>query len=248
MTAGLFPDIMDKLLCQVLHVTPSGRMYGHTLLGAALSTLLVRKVWGARAAWAWALGYLGHLAADMDGFVPWLYPFREYDFEGEDIGLFRIVRRAIRNPIRVGTESALLIWAAFALVSRPRSAHQQNSRRMKGRVSMISECNKLKDFERLVADCQDKPVFLFKHSTSCPISASRWQLFQSFADREPRAAYHRVLVIQDRAVSMHVAQETGIRHQSPQVILLYRGKPVWDASHYSITEEDMAAALERALS
>jgi hypothetical protein len=126
MTAGLFPDVVDKLLCQVLHVTPSGRMYGHTLLGAALSTLLVRKVWGARAAWAWALGYLGHLAADMDGFVPWLYPFREYDFEGEDIGLFRIVRRAIRNPIRMGVESALLIWAVFALVGRPRSAHQQN--------------------------------------------------------------------------------------------------------------------------
>jgi bacillithiol system protein YtxJ len=113
---------------------------------------------------------------------------------------------------------------------------------------MISECKQVKDFERLVADSQDKPVFLFKHSTSCPISASRWRLFQSFADRESRAAYHRVLVIQDRPMSMHVAQETGIRHQSPQAILLYRGRAVWDASHYSITEEDMTAALERALS
>jgi bacillithiol system protein YtxJ len=113
---------------------------------------------------------------------------------------------------------------------------------------MIGECKKVKDYEQLVAECQDRPVFLFKHSTSCPISASRWQLFQRFADREPRAAYHRVLVIQDRAMSTHVAQETGIRHQSPQVILLHRGKPVWNASHYSITEEELAAALERALS
>jgi hypothetical protein len=126
MMAGLFPDVTDKLLCQVLHVTPSGRMYGHTLLGAVLSTMLVRKIWGGRAAWAWALGYFGHLAADMDGFIPWLYPFREYDFSGEDIGLFRIVRRAIRNPIRVGVESALLIWAVYALAGRRRSVRHSD--------------------------------------------------------------------------------------------------------------------------
>jgi hypothetical protein len=126
MAAGIFPDVVDKLLCQVLHMTPSGRMYGHTLLGAGLSTLLVRRVWGTHAAWAWALGYLGHLAADMDGFVPWLYPFREYDFEGEDLGLFRIMRRAIRNPIRVGVESALLVWAVYALAGRRRSMRHRN--------------------------------------------------------------------------------------------------------------------------
>lgn len=113
---------------------------------------------------------------------------------------------------------------------------------------MISECKKNRDFEQLVADSYDKPVFVFKHSTSCPISASRWQLFQSFSDKESRASFHRVLVIQDRPVSRYIAEETGIRHQSPQAILLYQGKPAWDASHYSITEKDMTAALERVLS
>ena len=113
---------------------------------------------------------------------------------------------------------------------------------------MISECTKNQDFERLVADSYEKPVFVFKHSTSCPISASRWRLFQSFAEQESRAAFHRVLVIQDRSVAHHIAEKTGIRHQSPQAILLYQGRPTWDASHYSITREDMAAALERALS
>jgi bacillithiol system protein YtxJ len=46
---------------------------------------------------------------------------------------------------------------------------------------------------------------------------------------------------------MHVADETGVRHQSPQAILFYQGKPVWDDSHYRITEDDMKAALERVL-
>ena len=40
---------------------------------------------------------------------------------------------------------------------------------------MISECKKKRDFEQLVADSYNKPVFVFKHSTSCPISASRWR-------------------------------------------------------------------------
>ena len=113
---------------------------------------------------------------------------------------------------------------------------------------MISECKKNKDYEQIVADSHEQPVFVFKHSTSCPISASRWQLFQTFAAQESRAAFHRVLVIQDRPVSRHIAQETGVRHQSPQAILLHQGRSVWDASHYSITEEGMTAALERVLS
>ena len=113
---------------------------------------------------------------------------------------------------------------------------------------MIQDCTTNEDFEQLLADSQDVPVFLFKHSTRCSISASRWRLLQGYAAREARAGFCRLLVIEDRALSMYVAQETGIRHQSPQAILFHRGEPVWDASHYSITEEDMTAALERALS
>lgn len=121
LAAGVFPDVTDKLLCHVLHITPNGRMYGHTLLSAFLTTRLVRKVWGARAARAWAMGYVGHLAADMDGFVPLLYPFLEYDFEGGDVGLFSVMWRAVRNPFRVSVESALFVWALYALVTRSRS-------------------------------------------------------------------------------------------------------------------------------
>jgi hypothetical protein len=117
--AGLFPDVVDKLLCQVLRLTPSGRMYAHTLLSVGLSTAVVHKVCGRRTARAWALGYLGHLVADAEGRVPWLYPFREYDFTGSEPGLFQIVRKAMLRPTEVGFEAALLVWAAYALSGRP---------------------------------------------------------------------------------------------------------------------------------
>ena len=113
---------------------------------------------------------------------------------------------------------------------------------------MVRDCRTTADFSSLLAASQDKPVFLFKHSTRCPISASRWRVLQEYAGRESRADFWKLLVVEDRPVSTYVADQTGVRHQSPQAILLYQGKPVWDESHYRITAEDMEAALERALS
>jgi bacillithiol system protein YtxJ len=112
---------------------------------------------------------------------------------------------------------------------------------------MVQDCRTIADFSKLLKTSQERPVFLFKHSTRCPISASRWRVLQEYAKHESRAGFWKLLVVEDRSVSMHVADRTGVHHQSPQAILLYRGRPVWNESHYRITTEDMKAALERAL-
>lgn len=112
---------------------------------------------------------------------------------------------------------------------------------------MVQDCRTIGNFSSLLKASQERPVFVFKHSTRCPISASRWRILQEYADHESRADFWKVLVVEDRPVSMHVADQTGVGHQSPQAILLYRGRPVWSESHYRITEDDMKAALERAL-
>jgi bacillithiol system protein YtxJ len=112
---------------------------------------------------------------------------------------------------------------------------------------MVEDCETAKDFEGLLGTSYERPVFLFKHSTRCGISAGRWRAFCGLAETEPRAVYRRVLVIENRDLSREVAQKTGITHQSPQVILFHNGRAVWDASHYSITEAEMTKALEQAL-
>jgi hypothetical protein len=116
---GIAPDVVDKTLCQVLHWLPNGRMYAHTLLGMGLSTLLVGLIWGRYRAYSWALGYLGHLAGDLGGTVPWAYPLLKYDFSKPSPGLWQIVRRALSDRVEVGIESALLIWAVWALCWSP---------------------------------------------------------------------------------------------------------------------------------
>jgi len=115
MAAGVFPDVVDKTLCQVLHLTPSGRMFGHTLLGLALSSVVVGLIGGRKMAWSWAVGYTGHLLGDLGSPIPWFYPFAEYDFPRPPAGLWEILRNGFSDRREMGIELSLLAWAVFAL-------------------------------------------------------------------------------------------------------------------------------------
>lgn len=84
-------------------------------------------------------------------------------------------------------------------------------------------------------------LLLFKHSTTCPISAAAYGEVHVFESVAPVPVY-MVKVIEARPLSLALAQELGVRHASPQAILVENGRAVWDTSHYDIT----AAALGRA--
>ena len=45
------------------------------------------------------------------------------------------------------------------------------------------------------------------------------------------------------ALGQAVAARTGVRHESPQVLLLAGGGAVWSASHRGVTAAAVAAAL-----
>lgn len=108
---------------------------------------------------------------------------------------------------------------------------------------MIHELSTTDQFDEVLETSKQRPVYLFKHSTACGTSAGAWQDFQRFAAAEPHAAYWRVLVIERRALSRHVAQNTGVPHQSPQVLLFRDGKVVWWQSHWRITLQALQQSL-----
>ena len=47
-------------------------------------------------------------------------------------------------------------------------------------------------------------------------------------------------VLSQRPLSRRIAAELGIRHESPQVIVLRRGTAFWHASHYDVTADALA--------
>lgn len=106
------------------------------------------------------------------------------------------------------------------------------------RIEHVSELDGLLNGENR------QPVWIFKHSLTCPISAAAWMEFQSFAGGQPEdgAVYVLIEVQRARQVSNEVASRTGVRHQSPQAILLRGGAVAWHASHWSID----TASLQRA--
>lgn len=93
----------------------------------------------------------------------------------------------------------------------------------------------------------EKPAFLFKHSTACPISAGAYRRVSEYVDQRGEAGdgaeFHLIKVIESRPVSTAVTEKLGIQHQSPQLILVEAGKAVWTTSHYNINAENIDKAL-----
>ncbi len=50
-------------------------------------------------------------------------------------------------------------------------------------------------------------------------------------------------VLAQRPLSQAIAARLGIRHESPQAIVLRQGKAVWDASHFAITAKEVSTTL-----
>jgi bacillithiol system protein YtxJ len=86
---------------------------------------------------------------------------------------------------------------------------------------------------------------VFKHSTTCPISASaRDRVEDYFGDAGadvPEVVM--VKVIESRNVSNTIASELDVMHQSPQLILVKNGEAAWDTSHHMINADSINEAL-----
>jgi bacillithiol system protein YtxJ len=115
---------------------------------------------------------------------------------------------------------------------------------MMDRTADIERIETLAALEALIEQSKERPVWILKHSLTCSISGSAWGEFQRFAARpsQPAEAVYAVIEIQNaRPVSNALAELSGVRHQSPQALLLCDGRVTWHASHYDIHQ----TALER---
>ncbi len=97
-------------------------------------------------------------------------------------------------------------------------------------------------YESAVARSQEGPVVLFLHDYSCPISRNAYGEMQRLSP-EIIGETRIVDVGREHALKQQIEAETGVRHESPQAIILRDGKAIWDASHFGITAKSVTAAL-----
>ena len=95
-----------------------------------------------------------------------------------------------------------------------------------------------------IAESRERPVLIFKHSRTCGISCEAFdELHAHLADAAAEASYNLITVQSHRGLSDEAAKRLGVRHETPQVILLRDGVPVWNASHFRITAQELTRVL-----
>jgi bacillithiol system protein YtxJ len=83
-----------------------------------------------------------------------------------------------------------------------------------------------------------RPQVIFKHSTRCNISSLALQRLQR-SGLPPHIDFYLLDLIQYRQLSNQVAEQFGVWHESPQVLLIKNGKCVYDESHMGISMDEL---------
>ena len=111
-------------------------------------------------------------------------------------------------------------------------------------MPQITSLADLDMLEAAIAESVERPVLLFKHSRTCGVSHEALDELRAHLERDAADATYTMITVQShRHISDEAADRLGVRHETPQVILIRNGRPVWKASHFRITADALGLAL-----
>lgn len=112
----------------------------------------------------------------------------------------------------------------------------QNSKRMKWNSIDSSSI-----LDELTKASHKQPILIFKHSTRCSISSMALnRMERSWNDAEMQNLSPFFLdLIAYRQLSNEIADRFGIRHESPQVLVIENGECIYTTSHMGINYKDL---------
>ena len=116
----------------------------------------------------------------------------------------------------------------------------------------LTQLQHIEQLDRLLSESHTRPLLLFKHSFSCGVSAEALDELIDHLNADivaagvPDPRYAIVTVQTHRDVSNAVSMKLGIRHETPQALLIRDGRVIWSASHFRVTAEAMKQALTAA--
>ncbi len=85
-----------------------------------------------------------------------------------------------------------------------------------------------------------KGVAIFKHSTRCSVSfAAKRQLEKEWDFDDATLPIYFLDLLAFRAISNQIAEDYGVMHQSPQLLVIKNKQCVYAASHHSISVDDI---------
>lgn len=94
--------------------------------------------------------------------------------------------------------------------------------------------------DKINIDSAQRPQLIFKHSTRCSISAmAKNRLYKN--ELPEGIDFYYLDLINYRSISNKIAENYGIRHESPQVLLIKNGQCIYNESHSGIYMNDIVA-------
>lgn len=98
------------------------------------------------------------------------------------------------------------------------------------------------DLEEAIKKSYSGKIAIFKHSTSCFISKTVLRNFEKEIEEgsEHGATLYFLDLLAHRNLSNKIAEDFGIRHESPQLIVIKNGNEINNASHQDITLSQIA--------
>ncbi|UPQ78503.1 bacillithiol system redox-active protein YtxJ [Flavobacterium azooxidireducens] len=97
---------------------------------------------------------------------------------------------------------------------------------------MLTDLGQLNE---LIELSYQQPVLIFKHSTRCSISRFALKNFENeYAFSEEDLQPYFLDLLEYRTLSNEIANRFDVMHQSPQILLIKKGKCVYDESHDGI--------------
>lgn len=96
--------------------------------------------------------------------------------------------------------------------------------------------------DQIKKDSFNKAIVLFKHSVRCSISAMAKGRLERAAAPDNVDFYYLDLIAY-RNLSNRIAEEFGVHHESPQLLLIRNGECVYEESHNGISMEDLIEQL-----
>ena len=112
----------------------------------------------------------------------------------------------------------------------------------------LTHLQRLDELDVLLAESSHRPLLLFKHSASCGTSFEALdELIDHLNDERLPARYAMITVQTHRELSTAVARRLGVRHETPQALLIREGRVVWSASRFRVTVGLLEAAIRSAV-
>lgn len=107
------------------------------------------------------------------------------------------------------------------------------------------ELSALEQVEEIKNESGRGPVLIFKHSHRCNISRTALdRLERNWSEKEMANVKPYFLdLLSNRKLSDELADVFNVEHESPQILLIEKGRPILNLSHFEIDYLQIKAAI-----